>query len=311
MRLHFASFNAENFYLLLDRPMNRDELDGLDEDAYQAMNASIYNRNKARHKIEEVARAILEQDFDVIGLCEIGGLETLAAFNRLYLEDRYQTFLHETGSKRGIFVGALVKRDRFLWTRATNMTGDFARNLLRLSLGLDEGGLEVFVLHLKSQFGQNLGIEHRIREIERLCSLVRDRRCIVMGDFNGIAIRGQEQFEYAPFLALPFRDVLEAVGVPADGRRTHYHFGPEPHFTQLDYIFCSNDIWVFDAGVLEGVIPINRAQRDLLPSDHLMIRAVVDVGSKTVPLEPALPDSPPNLWVRVLQFVSQLRRPWF
>jgi endonuclease/exonuclease/phosphatase family metal-dependent hydrolase len=289
--LSIASFNAENFSLLLDRPYTREELESLDDETYRAMNASIFNPNKERHKIAEIGRIIVEADFDVVGLCEVGGMETLAAFNRLYLGDRYDAFLHEENSKRGIFVGALVKRGRFPWVRATNMPGAFARNLLKLSLGLDEGGVEVFVVHLKSQFGADHGIEHRMKEIGRLCTLVRSQKCIVMGDFNGIAIRGEAQFEYEPFLALPFRDVLEAVGVPTDQRRTHYHFGPEPHFTQLDYIFCSQDIAVLDAGVIEGQIPITRAQRNYLPSDHLMIRARIRVGP-AVPA-PFPPEPPP------------------
>ncbi len=276
--IHAASFNAENFSLLLDRPLTRDELEALDDEAYRAMNASIYNPNKERHKIAEVARLILTEDFDVVGLCEIGGMETLTAFNRLYLGDRYLAYLHEENSRRGIFVGALVKRGRFSWVKAVNMPGSFARNLLKLSLGLDEGGLEIFIVHLKSQFGRDRGIEHRMKEIERLCALVRPLRCVVMGDFNGIAIRGEAQFEYEPFLALPFRDVLEAVGVPVEQRRTHYHFAPEPHFTQLDYIFCSPDIEVLSAGVLEDQIPLNRVHRNHLPSDHLMIWAKLQVG---------------------------------
>lgn len=268
-----ASFNAENFYLLIDGGLDRAALDALDARDYQAMNSSIYNPNKDRDKIAEIARIILEEDFDLVGLCEVGGMETLSAFNRLYLGERYDCHLYEENSRRGIFVGALVKKGRFSEVRVRSMPGSFSRNLLRLDLGRDEGGLEVFVVHLKSQYGQDRGLEQRIREVERLASFVRQRNCIVMGDFNGILIRGEEQFEYGPFLRLPFRDVLEVVGVPPGARRTHYHFGPEPNFTQLDYIFCTEDIAVLDAGVIEGNIPLNRAQRDLLPSDHLFIRA--------------------------------------
>jgi hypothetical protein len=128
-------------------------------------------------------------------------------------------------------------------------------------------------------------------DAERLCSLVRTRNCVVMGDFNGILIRGEQQFEYEPFLELPFRDVLEAVGVPAAERRTHYHFGPKPNFVQLDYIFCSDDIEVLDAAVIEGEIPINRAQRALLPSDHLFIRATIQPAgpSSRKPGTPVVP----------------------
>jgi endonuclease/exonuclease/phosphatase family metal-dependent hydrolase len=274
--LNIASFNAENFYLLLDADYSREELEAIDEGDYLAMNSSIFNPNKERGKIAEIAGIILEHDFDLVGLCEVGGMETLAAFNRLYLGGAYDCFLHEENSRRGIYVGALAKKGRFPGACARNMEGDFSRNLLRLDLGPAASNLEVFVVHLKSQYGEDKGLEQRIWEVERLCSLVREKNCVIMGDFNGIAIRGEEQFEYGPILALPFRDVLEAMGIPPEKRRTHYYFGRgEVSFAQLDYIFCSNDVEVLDASVLEGEIPINRAQRDLLPSDHLMIRASV------------------------------------
>jgi hypothetical protein len=155
------------------------------------------------------------------------------------------------------------------------MSGEFSRNLLCLDLGPEGGDLEVFALHLKSQYGGDRGIERRMREIERLAAIVRTRNCVVLGDFNGILISGEHQFEYGPFLDLPFRDVLEAVGIPPDERRTHYHFGPRANFAQLDYIFCTPDIEILDAGVIEGDIPINREQRSRLPSDHLFIYATI------------------------------------
>jgi endonuclease/exonuclease/phosphatase family metal-dependent hydrolase len=273
--LRIASFNAENFYLLLDRDYSREELDALDERDYLAMNASIYNPNKDRAKIAEIARVILENDFDLVGLCEVGGMQTLSAFNRLYLDNRYDAYLYEENSNRGIFVGALVKKDRFPGAVASNVPGIFSRNLLKLELGPEGGGLEVFVLHLKSQHGDDGGIDRRLDEIDRLCSVVRRKKCIVMGDFNGILIRGMHQFEYERFLELPFYDVLAAVGIPPNQRHTHYYFENGKHFSQLDYIFCTHDIEVLDAGVLEDNIPQNRMERNRLPSDHAFIRATI------------------------------------
>lgn len=273
--LRIASFNAENFYLLLDRDYTRGELEALDERDYLAMNVSIYNPNKARAKIAEIARVILENDFDLVGLCEVGGMQTLDAFNRLYLEGRYDAYLYEENSNRGIFVGALLKKGRFPDAAASNVPGMFSRNLLKLELGPAGGDLEVFVLHLKSQHGEDDGIDRRIDEIDRLCSVVRRKKCVVMGDFNGILIRGMHQFEYERFLELPFYDVLAAVGIPPSQRHTHYYFGNGKHFSQLDYIFCTHDIEVLDAGVLEDNIPQNRMERDRLPSDHAFIRATI------------------------------------
>ena len=278
--LSIASFNAENFYLLIDPLLGRGELDALEQSDYLAMNASIFNPNKDREKIAAIAGTILDQDFDLVCLVEVGGMETLAAFNRLYLGGRYDCRIHEENSSRGIFVGALVKKGRFPGARARNIPGSFSRNLLRLDLGREGGGLEVFAVHLKSQHGQDRGLEQRIREVELLAAIVRKKNCVILGDFNGILIRGEQQFEYQPLLDLPFRDVLEAVGIPPDRRRTHYYFGPEPNFAQLDYIFCSHDIEVLDAGVIEGLIPLNREQRRRLPSDHLFIRATIKTPSR-------------------------------
>jgi endonuclease/exonuclease/phosphatase family metal-dependent hydrolase len=274
--LRLAAFNAENFYLLLDKAYSREELDALDEVAYLAMNPSIYNQNKDRGKVAAIARTIIEGDYDLVGLVEVGGMESLANFNRLYLGGRYDCFLHEENSRRGIFAGALVKKGAFDSAVATAMPGAFSRNLLRLNLSRGGADLEAFVVHLKSQYGEDRGIAQRMHEVRMLASLVRTASCVVMGDFNGILIRGEAEFEYEPFLALPFRDVLEAVGVPPSQRWTHYHFDRAgPNFAQLDYIFCSEDIAVLNAGVLEDVIPLNRAQRDLLPSDHLFIEATI------------------------------------
>jgi endonuclease/exonuclease/phosphatase family metal-dependent hydrolase len=241
------------------------------------MNASIWNPNKSRAKIAAIADSIREHDFDLVGLCEVGGMETLENFNRLYLDGRYECRLFETHSSRGIFVGALLKKGRFPGFKAVDVPGAFARNLLRLDLGKAGGGLRVYVLHLKSQRGDDWGLDERIAEIERLSSLVRHVKCVVMGDFNGVLIRGRHQFEYERFLELPFCDVLAAVGVPPDQRRTHYWFGDSERFSQLDYIFCSHDLRVAEAEALEGEIPHSREERRRLPSDHLMLRAVIEV----------------------------------
>lgn len=275
--LSIATFNAENFYLLLDnrKEWTRESLEALDRISYLDMNTSIYNYNKDRTKIALIAAIILERDFDIICLCEVGGMETLSAFNRLYLDGRYDCHLQEENSRRGIYVGLLTKRGRFPRSRSRSVPADFSRNLLRFDAGAAAGGLEIFALHLKSQMGDDFGIGQRLREVEFLARTVRLRNCIVLGDFNGILIRGSSQFEFEPFLALPFTDVLEAVGIPPEERYTHYHFGSGSHFSQLDYIFCTSDIIVLDAGVIEGEIPQNRAERDRLPSDHLFVHATI------------------------------------
>lgn len=273
--IRIATFNAENFSLITDKPYTREELEALDSAAYLGMNPSIYNPNKERNKIAEIARIIEEDTFDIIGLCEIGGRETLEAFIRTYLHDKWDYFIHEENSRRGIFVAAIARKGRFPSIRAKNVSGDFSRNLLQLSLGPEGGNLTVFVVHLKSQRGEDRGIGMRLSEIDRLASIIPHKKCVILGDFNGILIRGQHQFEYEQFLSLPITDVLAAVGIPPPQRRTHYYFSDGPHFTQLDYIFCTHDIEVLDAAVLEDAIPRNRDERFRLPSDHLFLTATI------------------------------------
>ncbi len=275
--LRIAFFNAQDFYLLLDRRLTREELEALEEEDYQAMNRSIYDDNKDRTKIADIATVILENDFDVVGLCEVGGAETLSVFTRLFLEEKYDWHLHEEKSRRGIYVGLLLKRGRFPGAWSRPIGGVFTRNLLRVNLGQAAGNLQLFVVHLKSQHGADFSLAQRIDEVLALAAIVPKKNCVICGDFNGLAVRGMNQFEYEPFLALPFRDVLEVMNIPLEQRRTHYFFDTEPRFTQLDYIFCSNDLKINDGGVIESGIPITKKQRGFLNSDHLPIWAEVEL----------------------------------
>jgi len=252
-----------------------DDFFRLTEDEYGLMNSSIYNPNKERCKIQRIAETILAREYDIIGLCEIGGMETLKNFNRYYLNDTYDCHLFETNSRRGIFVGALIKKSIFTTVVAYNLQGTFSRNVLRLRLALDGITLYVYMVHLKSQHGLDRGIPQRIEEIVQLARTVERTKCIVLGDFNGILVRGEQEFEFEPFLALPYRDVLEAVEIPAGARFTHFYFSDKPNFSQLDYIFVSNDIEIIDGGMVTDMVPINYEQRKRLPSDHIFLEATI------------------------------------
>ena len=95
-----ATVNAENFYLLLDREYSDAEFATLSDAQVQLMNASIYNPNKNLEKIAAIAATIRAQDFDFVGMVEVGGKETLHNFNRYYLEGAYDCYLHEENSRR-------------------------------------------------------------------------------------------------------------------------------------------------------------------------------------------------------------------
>lgn len=100
--------NAENLFLLSDRELTPDHLK-LDEIQWQKLSTSVFD-NKSLLKTKSLARAILEEDPDLIMLCEVGGLESLRNFNRLFLHDRYSTALVEGNSDRNIDIGFLVRK---------------------------------------------------------------------------------------------------------------------------------------------------------------------------------------------------------
>lgn len=101
--------NAENLFLLSDRELTPAHLE-IDESQWQRLSTSVY-ANKSLFKMRALARAILDQDPDLILLCEVGGLESLKNFNRLFLQDRYLTALTEGNSERNIDVGFLVRKN--------------------------------------------------------------------------------------------------------------------------------------------------------------------------------------------------------
>ena len=250
--IRLAAFNAENFSLLLDKPYSRQELDALSEADYLAMNSSILNPNKERAKIAEIGVMVLRGGYDVVGLCEVGGRESLAAFNRLYLDNGYEVYLHEENSKRGIFVGALVKRPVFLGARG-KYVGGFRTKSAQTHRGQERGGVEIFVVHLKSQFGQDRGLEHRIREIEKLCSLVGHKNASSWGTSTAFSSPERPSSSTSRSSAAVPR-CSRGDRNTAEQRRTHYHFGPEPHFTHWQHLLFNN-LQVIEAGVVEEIFP--------------------------------------------------------
>lgn len=101
--------NAENLFLLSDEQLHADHLK-LDESRWQRLSTSVYD-NKSLLKTKALARVILEEDPDLVLFCEIGGLESLKNFNRLFLNDTYSAALVEGNSDRNIDIGYLVRRN--------------------------------------------------------------------------------------------------------------------------------------------------------------------------------------------------------
>jgi exonuclease III len=100
--------NAENLFLLSDSPLEESHLD-LEPHRWSALSTSVFE-NKPVEKCKSLAKIITENQSDIVMLCEVGGFESLANFNRLFLKDQYSPILIEGNSDRHIDVGFLVRK---------------------------------------------------------------------------------------------------------------------------------------------------------------------------------------------------------
>jgi hypothetical protein len=108
-KLKVMLLNAENLFLLSDQDLTSEHLK-LDQIQWNKLSTSVYE-NKPLEKARALSRLITEQDPDLILFCEVGGLESLQNFNRLFLADRYSPALIEGNSNRNIDVGYLIRKN--------------------------------------------------------------------------------------------------------------------------------------------------------------------------------------------------------
>ncbi|MEZ0391306.1 MAG: endonuclease/exonuclease/phosphatase family protein [Pseudobdellovibrionaceae bacterium] len=101
--------NAENLFLLSDQTLSLDHLK-LDQIQWNKLSTSVYE-NKPLEKAKALGRVIQSENPDLILLCEVGGLESLQNFNRLFLNDQYSPALIEGNSDRNIDVGFLIRKN--------------------------------------------------------------------------------------------------------------------------------------------------------------------------------------------------------
>jgi len=109
LTLKVMLLNAENLFLLSDQKLVDEHLT-TDEHKWQKLSTSVYD-NKPLYKLKELTKIIAETNPDLILLAEVGGYESLANFNRLFLKDQYSPALVEGNSARNIDVGYLLKKN--------------------------------------------------------------------------------------------------------------------------------------------------------------------------------------------------------
>lgn len=268
--------NAENLFLFFDFPMPSSWKE-LKESAWQSLSrASV--PNKPLKKALSLADCILDVLPEVIALNEVGGEESLQNFNKYFLDDRYQPYLIEGNSDRGIDVGYLVRRDlnlnvelishkdreiNFLYPHEKSLIPKkrshlFSRDCSELRI-LDSKGqpqLIFFLVHLKSKLDLE-GIDpygnlRRAAEVETLVEIYKESKKnfkqvhrMVLGDFNGIAREmGREPAFDKIYNETDLLNVLEIAGLDEEFSTTQVQFlrtgGRE--LLQFDYIFLSEGL---------------------------------------------------------------------
>lgn len=108
-QLKVMVFNAENLFLLSDSELKPEHLK-LDPIQWNRLSTSIYE-NKSLDKLKSISQIIHDENPDVILFCEVGGLESLQNFNRLFLKEIFSPALIEGNSDRHIDIGFLIRKN--------------------------------------------------------------------------------------------------------------------------------------------------------------------------------------------------------
>lgn len=252
--IKFLSINCENLFLAT-------------EDCFKYQ----VNR-KPEAKLKELARAIKNQNPDIILLSEVGGKASLTEFNKAYLDNKFTETLINGNSDRGIELGYLINKNlRFSFEHYTHKNRKidflypsdeadkkidshlFSRDIAELRLIDDSKKVALIILgvHLKSQIdkdGQDAKGQKRrqaelktlVRVYNKMQQIYPDTPIILSGDFNGNASdqNTSPEFQYL-YDKSKLVDILALLNLPKEQRTTFVCFNKknEQITDQLDYIF--------------------------------------------------------------------------
>jgi endonuclease/exonuclease/phosphatase family metal-dependent hydrolase len=219
-----ASWNIENFFDVYDDPYTRDDVT---KPAYV---------NEARQ--QRVAAVLRDLDADIVALQEVENRYLLQQFVDTYLSSmNYQVVLIEGNDTRGIDVALLSRLPiesvtSYQHRRFADGNGveqKFRRDLLRVRIGGDFAG-DVYVVHLKSQHGDQAADvvrESEAQEIARIVAQNRGKnagyRAVVIGDFNEVD-------------DMPTLEILRNSGLLDTMAGTKkYSYNKKPYLTRIDF----------------------------------------------------------------------------
>lgn len=268
-RLRLVEFNVENLFVFLDHHHGQD-LSSVTEKEWQSFSASTIP-NKPLKQVRELARAIADLDPDIVMLCEVGGVESLANLSKHFLSDRYAAYLLEGNSDRGIDIGYLVRRSLpftydlishkhraidFLYPheQLTQETGfdhlrsarivshKFSRDVLELRV-FDESPTEpvliILLVHLKSQLDRNRidpgGRDRRKAELVKLVKIQKE----IEDEFEGrvpVVLTG----DFNGSAARPNPDVEFEAIYRESKLEDALEWAEQPHDERFTYMQLSN-----------------------------------------------------------------------
>ncbi|MBY0517929.1 MAG: hypothetical protein K2P81_13550 [Bacteriovoracaceae bacterium] len=300
--------NAENLFIFLER-WDGTAMSEMTEVKWQLANAGMLD-NKPLQKTRDLAFTLNSIDPDLIFMTEVGGLKSLENFNEHFLKSKWKCHLLEGNSDRGIDMGYLVRGDweveiksrRELILPHPKYT-KFSRDVLSLEMRLN-GKLwfNTLLVHLKSKLDKNRedfeGRTRRAVEVHGLAEIISgfdpNIPLLLGGDFNGDARWPNPEPEFLPlYHRSNLKDAVALSNIPEEERFSYLYFRTSVQgriAQQLDYLFlneAAQKILIQDSVVFarylnsEGMalpVPVEQAQRKLLPSDHFPLYAEFDLS---------------------------------
>lgn len=306
--MKICSFNVLNLFLNMEKYQEED-LSVISESDWQKISPVPYGdvpKNKSLFELQGLADAILDINADVFVLQEVGGREALKNFNKYFLNNSYQVSLEESNSKRGIYVGFLIKKGfDFTVDSFSRTTFVFEENEIRLSRNLNclnvskDGQLlcKVLGVHLKSQMkeGQGKDIDYmdlREAELNHVVGIYRELEMnspnvpiFIAGDFN-CDLLSQGRQEHKAIEGTGLIDIHELKQSSILDKTTFVffqHMGDTVVNSQLDFILFHKKWEKNIDQVKSGTyyykneygdslgVPTTRQEKQMMPSDHLPI----------------------------------------
>ncbi len=191
-KFYVAFWNLENLFDTVDDPKN----DGDDE--FLPESKSEWTLEKFDKKLSNLSKVIrsMNNGFgpDILGVCEVENGYSINQLAKKFLLDlNYDVVHYESSDSRGIDVGLLYRKDKFICTHSEKirpMSG--TRDILYAVLRINKEDIHVFVNHWPSRrTGEKESEPRRIKvasilraKVDSILAAKKNANIVIMGDFN-------------------------------------------------------------------------------------------------------------------------------